>query len=144
MRYDLYYAPDNASLVVRLALEELGVPYRNVLIDRSSGEQRGESYRAFNPQGLLPVLVDNDNATVLFKTAAILLYLVDMHGALGPTSLKPGRGDLLKWLFFLSNTRYAYLRVAIYTQRYIAECMVGSLRVDIYKRVSGTGGGPIT
>jgi glutathione S-transferase len=28
--YLLHYAPDNASLAVRLALEELGVPYRTV------------------------------------------------------------------------------------------------------------------
>ena len=37
--YVLHYAPDNASLAVRLALEELGVPYRTALVDRAARAQ---------------------------------------------------------------------------------------------------------
>ncbi len=32
--YRLHYAPDNASLIVRLALQELGVPFTTLLVDR--------------------------------------------------------------------------------------------------------------
>ena len=39
--YVLHYAPDNASLIVRLALEEMGLPYRTVLVDRARREQDG-------------------------------------------------------------------------------------------------------
>ena len=33
--YRLHYAPDNASLVIRLVLEEMGLPYETVLVDRA-------------------------------------------------------------------------------------------------------------
>ena len=52
----LHYAPDNASLVIRLALEELGIPYDTVLVDRRSGQQKSAGYLALNPNGLIPVL----------------------------------------------------------------------------------------
>src|SRR5680860_279820 len=37
----LHYAPDNASLIVRLALEELELPYETRLVDRSVRAQDG-------------------------------------------------------------------------------------------------------
>jgi len=52
--YELCYAPDNASLIVRLTLEEMGAPYRTRLIDRSKQEQRSAAYRDLNPRGLIP------------------------------------------------------------------------------------------
>ena len=39
-RLRLHYAPDNASLCIRLALEELGLPYETVLVDRATQAQR--------------------------------------------------------------------------------------------------------
>ena len=50
----LHYAPDNASLIVRLALEEAGLPYRTVLVDRAANAQRSPAYMALNPAGRIP------------------------------------------------------------------------------------------
>ncbi len=116
--YTLYYSPDSANLVVRMALHEAGADYDARLVDRGRGEHRSDRYRALNPQGLLPVLVDGD--TVLFETAAILLYLVDRHPELGPGIDHPARGDLYRWLFYLSNTLHAELRLRFYSVRYVA------------------------
>lgn len=117
--YRLYYSPDSANLVVRLALELLGAPYEAVLVDRGRREQHSPAYRRLNPQGLIPVLVDGD--AVLFETGAILLYLADRHPGLAPPPAAPARGDCLKWLFFLSNTLHADLRIAFYRERYADE-----------------------
>jgi len=117
--YRLYFSPDSANLVVRLALELWDVPYKAVLVDRGRREQRSAAYRRLNPQGLIPVLVDRD--TVLFETGAILLYLAERHRGLAPPSGDPARGDCLKWLFFLSNTLHADLRIAFYRERYADE-----------------------
>ena len=117
--YVLYYSPDSANLVVRMALHEAGASYVAHLVDRSRGEHRSARYRALNPQGLLPVLVDGD--TVLFETAAILLYLVDRHPVLGPGPDDPARGDLYRWLFYLSNTLHAELRMRFYSGRYVED-----------------------
>ncbi|MFC2966726.1 glutathione S-transferase family protein [Acidimangrovimonas pyrenivorans] len=114
--YLLHYAPDNASLIVRLALEELGAPYQTRLVDRAAREQEGAAYRALNPAGLIPVLETADGP--IFETGAILLWLSERHGALAPAPLDPARGAFLKWLFFTANTLHADLRQLFYPERY--------------------------
>ena len=117
--YTLHYAPDNASLIVRLALEELGQPYRTVLVDRRANAQKSADYLALNPNGLIPVLETRQGP--VFETAAILLWLVDEHKSLGPSTNDPLRADFLKWLFFLSNTLHPALRCMFYADKYIGE-----------------------
>ncbi|WP_371036620.1 glutathione S-transferase family protein [Rhodosalinus sp. FB01] len=117
--YRLHYAPDNASLVVRLALEELGQPYETALVDRARGAQKSPAYRALNPSGLIPVLETPQGA--IFETAAILLWLADRHGALAPAPDAPERGDFLKWLFFASNTLHAGLRMLFHPAPFVGE-----------------------
>ncbi|WP_293576781.1 glutathione S-transferase N-terminal domain-containing protein [Phaeobacter sp.] len=117
--YCLHYAPDNASLVIRLALNEMGLPYRTALVDRRAGAQHSAAYRALNPAGLIPVLETPDGP--IFETAAILLWLADRHPAAGlfPTPDSPQRATALKWLFHLSNTVHADLRILFYPDKYI-------------------------
>lgn len=112
----LHYAPDNASLVIRLALEELGLPYETVLVDRTRDAQNSADYRAINPNGLIPVLETADGP--IFETAAILLWLADRHGALAPAPPSAERAGFLKWLFCASNTLHADLRMLFYTEKY--------------------------
>jgi len=115
--YKLYYAPDNASLIVRIVLEELGVNYETCLVDRSINEQRGAAYRKLNPNSLIPVcLIDGEP---VFETAAIILALADRHGALAPPVADARRPQFLKWLFFLSNTVHPDLRQLFYPEQYI-------------------------
>lgn len=115
--YRLHYAPDNASLIIRLALEELRLPYRAVLVDRRVQAHKGAAYLALNPHGRIPVLETPDGA--IFETGAILLWLADRHDGLMPGPDHPDRGDALKWLFFLSNTLHAELRMLFYPELYV-------------------------
>lgn len=117
--YVLHYAPDNASMVIRLALEELQLPFDTVLVDRARQEQTSPEYLRLNPNGLIPVLETPDGP--LFETAAILLWLNDTHGGLGAAPEHPGRVRLLKWVFFLSNTLHPALRMMFYPGSYIGE-----------------------
>jgi len=116
MTYRLHYAPDNASLIIRLALEDLGVSYETVLVDRRARAQKSPAYLALNPAGLIPVLETSDGA--VFETGAILLWLADRHGVLAPAPDDPARGTLLKWLFFLSNTLHPAMRMIFYPDQY--------------------------
>lgn len=117
--YRLHYAPDNASLVIRLALEEMGQPYQTALVDRRAAAHKSAAYRALNPAGLIPVLETPDGA--IFETAAILLWLADRHPEAGlmPRPDSPRRAHALKWLFHLSNTVHADLRILFYPDKYI-------------------------
>lgn len=115
MSYVLHYAPDNASLVVRLVLEELRLPYRTALVDRSVSAQHSADYRRVNPVGRIPALETPDGP--MFETAAICLWLADRHRDavhLSPDATDPTRGSFLSWLFFLSNTVHAELRNLFY------------------------------
>lgn len=114
--YRLHYAPDNASLIIRLALEELGVPYETLLIDRAAEGQRAPDYLRLNPHGLIPTLETPQGP--IFETAAILLWLSETHGALAPAPGTAGRAAFLKWLFFTSNTFHAGLRMLFYPEKY--------------------------
>ena len=114
--YRLHYAPDNASLIVRLALEELGVPYDTVLVDRAARAQRRPAYLALNPNGLIPVL--ETPVGPIFETGAILLWLADTHGALAPVPNDPPRAAFLKWLFWVSDTLHADLRMLFHPENY--------------------------
>lgn len=113
----LYYAPDNASLVVRLALEHLKLPYRTHLVDRQTSAQRTAAYLKINPNGLIPTLDTPEGP--IFETAAILLWLSDRHPGLAPNTQSSERGDFLKWLFFLSNTLHPTLRQLFYTETFV-------------------------
>lgn len=115
--YRLHYAPDNASLVIRLALEELHQPYRAVLVNRAERAQKSPDYLALNPNGLIPALETPDGP--IFETAAILLWLGDRHGRLTPEPDSRDRAAFLKWLFFLSNTLHPALRMIFYPEQYV-------------------------
>lgn len=113
----LHYAPDNASLILRLALEELGLDYEAVLVDRKTRGQTAPHYLRMNPNGTIPVLETPDGA--MFETAAILLWLADRERRLLPAPEAPARGRCLTWLFWCSNTLHIDLRQSFYPEKYI-------------------------
>lgn len=117
MTYVLHYAPDNASLIVRLVLEELGVPYRTTLVDRAARQQDSAGYQAINPTRLIPALETPDGT--IFETAAILLWLADTHGGMAPAPNAPERAEFLRTLFFISNTLHAQMRMTFYPWKYV-------------------------
>lgn len=115
--YCLHYAPDNASLIVRLALEELHQPYKTVLVDRQVRGHKSPDYLKLNPNGLIPVLEAPDGP--MFETGAILLWLADRHGTMAPQVDDPERAAFLKWLFFVSNTLHPALRMTFYPDQHV-------------------------
>ena len=73
MSIRLYGWPNSTAARVHWALEELGVGYEYVTLDRKAGENRTPAYLAINPTGKVPGLVDDGQA--YFESAAIILYL---------------------------------------------------------------------
>ena len=115
MSYVLHYAPDNASLIVRLALATCAHPFETRLVDRRANQQKSPAYRALNPNGLIPTLETPDG--VMFESAAILLYLSEHHGGLMPDRGAP-RAAALKWLIWLGNTLHPSQRMLFYPHLY--------------------------
>ena len=114
----LHYYPGNASMTPPVLLEELGVPYELVLVDRTKNAQRDPAYLKLNPNGKIPVLVDGE--LVLYETAAIVLQLVDTHpdAGLAPPLATPERAQFYKWLMWLTNTLQAEMPLYFYSDRW--------------------------
>ena len=113
----LHYAPDNASLCVRLALEECGLAYETVLVDRAIRAHKSSPYLALNPNGLIPVLETDDGP--VFETAAILIWLADRDGRLLPAPRSAERAHAIQWMIWLSNTLHVTLRMLFYPDQYV-------------------------
>jgi glutathione S-transferase len=117
----LHYYPGNASLIVHILLEELGIPFELVMVDRANAAHRGPEYLKLNPNGQIPVLVDGD--LVLYETAAICLHLADTHpqSRMVPLPQTPSRAHFYKWLVWCSNTPQAMLMHYFYSERMVNE-----------------------
>ncbi len=96
-----YFSGAPNPLKVALFLEEAGLDYEPIPIDTRKGEQHADSFRALNPNGKVPVIVDGD-ATV-FDSNAILLYLADKTGQFLPAASDANRGQMLSWLMFVAT-----------------------------------------
>ena len=67
------YFRSSAAYRVRIALNLKGVDYESRQIDLRDDEQKGDAYRALNPQGLVPMLeIDGHRLT---QSLAIINYL---------------------------------------------------------------------
>jgi glutathione S-transferase len=125
----LHYYPSTASMVPHIVLEELGAPYRRVLVDRAVNAHKSPEYLKLNPNGLIPVLVQDDMPggagapLVLYETAAIVLHLCDTYpeAALAPPVGTVERAHFYKWLMWLTNTLQTALIVYFYPERWAAE-----------------------
>ena len=115
----LHYYPSTASMAPHIVLEEIGVPYERVLVDRPQGVQKTQQYLQLNPNGLIPALTDGD--LVLYESAAICLYLCDQYpqAALAPPLGSSERAHFYKWLIWLTNTLQATLIVYFYPERWM-------------------------
>lgn len=116
----LHYYPATASMIPHLLLEEMGVPFELVLVDRANDAHKASAYLALNPNGLLPALTDSDGL-VLYETAAICLHLCDTHPQFGlaPALGTVQRAHFYKWLMWLTNTLQSALIVYFYPQRWV-------------------------
>lgn len=111
----LYWRPGTASMAPHSALAEIGVQYELVEIDRETA-QTDPAYRALNPTGVVPTLVDGD--LVLSESAAILLYLGDRFPEAQLIPSGDARPHFYRWLVFLTNTVQTAMLRFFYPDRY--------------------------
>lgn len=73
MSLKLYFSPGACSFVPHVLLQLSGAVFEPVMVKLHKGEQHGEEYKAINPRGQVPVLVDDGK--VITQIVAIILYL---------------------------------------------------------------------
>lgn len=97
-----YTNPYSRARIVRWMLEEVGQPYRAVVLGYGPPMKTPE-YLAINPMGKVPTLVHR--GTVVTETAAICAYLADAfpQAGLAPATDSPLRGPYYRWMFFAAG-----------------------------------------
>jgi GSH-dependent disulfide-bond oxidoreductase len=113
-----YFHPTPNPAKVALFLEETGLPYEAIPVDTRKGEQHSAAFRAINPNGKVPAIVDTDGPgqeeTAVFDSTAILLYLAEKTGKLlGADSDRPA---LLSWLLFIASGLGPYSGQSVHFQ----------------------------
>ena len=106
------------SYKVRLALTQLGVPFRLVQKDILHGETRTPEFLAKNPNGRIPT-VELEDGRFLFESNAILFYFAE------GTPLFPKdpfeRGLAMQWMFFEQYSHEPYVAVARFWMKHAPE-----------------------
>jgi GSH-dependent disulfide-bond oxidoreductase len=115
MRFYFNFAPN--PMKVALFLEEAGLQYEPIPIDTRKGEQLTPEYRAVNPNGKLPAIVDDGRA--VFDSNAILLYLGEKTGKFVPGA--EHRHELLSWLMFVASGVGPFSGQAVHFRHNVAE-----------------------
>ncbi|WP_342113174.1 glutathione S-transferase family protein [Pseudoduganella sp. OTU4001] len=131
---DLYTAATPNGHKISIALEELELPYELHVLNLGQGEQKEPWFKAINPNGRIPAIIDraNDNFAV-FESGAILVYLAEKTGRLMPQDFK-ARSLVMQWLMFQmggigpmmgqANVFYRYFpeKIQPAIDRYQGEC----------------------
>ena len=116
IRFYFHTSPNAAK--VALFLEEASLPYEAIPVDTFKGEQHTAAFRAINPNGKVPAIIDTDGPrgqqTRIFNSTAILIYLAEKTDRfLGPPENRP---ELLSWLLFVASGLGPFSGQAIYFQ----------------------------
>lgn len=101
---DLYSWPAPNGHKVHILVEELAIPYRLIPIDITGGAQHEASYRAINPNGRIPAIVDHAPLdglapVTVFESGAVMLYLADKETRFIPAEPRQ-RNEVIQWLFW--------------------------------------------
>jgi glutathione S-transferase len=117
----LYYYPCYVSLLPHIVLEEIGLKYELVFVDRYANAHKRPEYLKLNPNGLIPVLCEGD--LVLYEAAAISLHLVDRNpdAGLAPPLGTAERAHFYKWMAWLATQLHPALSMYIHPGKWMQE-----------------------
>lgn len=94
---------------LRLAMAQLGIPFRIHDVDILKGESRTPEFLALNPNGKVPAL-RLETGELLAESNAILFFLAE------GTDLLPDnrfcKAEMLQWMFFEQYSHEPYIAVA--------------------------------
>lgn len=97
----LYTGSTPNGYKVSVLLELLDLDYTVKPIDISTNVQKEPWFLKMNPNGRIPVLVDESTGITISETAAIMTYLVDKYDTNKQFSFEPGTLDYYKHLEIL-------------------------------------------
>ncbi|MBW6397121.1 glutathione S-transferase family protein [Roseomonas sp. HJA6] len=122
MTYVLYGDTGSGSVIVEMALAEIGAPVELRDVPLATDAQLAAEYRRINPMGRIPTLILPDG-TVLTETLAILPTLADRHpeADLLPPPGSSERARVLRWMVLAGAEGYPHVTRWDYPARFSAD-----------------------
>jgi glutathione S-transferase len=135
--YTLYYSPGTASMVIHLALLEIGADYTLELVDIEKGAQRSADYLKLNPHGHVPALIIDGRPA--FESVALLTILGERHpdSKLLPAVGTPAHDTWLQWAVYLSNTVMSTYRLWFYPHELGSGGHDPAIRAAVQHKIEG-------
>ena len=115
----LYYHPSPNPAKVALYLEDTNTPYEIIVTDTRKGDQHKPEFRAINPNGKTPALVDGD--IKVFDSTAIMLYLGEKIGKFMPANTPQAHAELYSWLMLVATGIGPYCGQAVHFKHFAPE-----------------------
>jgi glutathione S-transferase len=99
----LYYTANSGNAYkVRILLSLLKVPHEKVLVDTRNKAHKQPPFLKLNPRGEVPVI--EDGATVIWDSAACLVYVARKHGGEQWLPSDPaGMAQVMQWVALAGN-----------------------------------------
>ena len=140
MTLKLYFSPGACSFVPHALLETAGVPFEPVLVKLHKGEQQTPEYRAINPRGQVPVLVDGSE--VITQIIAIVSYL---DGRFPDQAFLPcellARTRVLETLAWMNNTVHPSFTHVFMPHKFAGspegQAEIKAFNADVYGKLLG-------
>ena len=105
------------SYKAALALELSGLDWAPVFVDFFNGAARSEDYRALNPMGEAPLLVDGD--TRISQSGVIQQYITDKTGKFGGAG--DDRYEVLRWVLWDNHKLSSMCGVTRFLMNFLPE-----------------------
>ena len=128
-----HYSLAPNPMKVALCLEETGLPYELKPVDTRKGEQHRPEFLALNPNGKVPVIVDQETGATVFDSNAILLYLAEKTGQFLPENTLAARGELLSWLMFVATGVGPFSGQAVHFRHFAPEQLPYAVNRYLYE-----------
>lgn len=100
-----------------LTLQLAGVDWEPVFVDFFKGEARSDAFKAINPMGEVPVLMDEGRT--LTQSGAIQQYVVDKTGKLGGGS--DDKYEVLRWVLWDNHKMSSQAGVTRFLMNFLPE-----------------------
>jgi glutathione S-transferase len=122
-----YFETMNPRKVCALA-KHLGSPVEYIRTDLGQGAHKAPDYLVKNPNGLLPLLVDNGRS--IWESAAIMVYLAQKSGSEMWPAREPDKlVEVMKWLSW-TNSHWNGVTGAFYFE-HVIKAMFGMGEPDL-------------
>ena len=136
MSLKLYFSPGACSFVPHVLLQLSGASYEPTMVKLHKGEQNSDEYKAINPRGQVPVLVDDGK--VITQIVAIILYLDQKFPEAKFLPTEPvARAKAIEVLAWMNNTVHPTFTHIFMPQKFSdntdVQAALKTFNTDIYK-----------